>query len=569
MKQVITTFILAAMTGISGCQTMDNLSATASTVGATLGNMVKGETQTQFDGKFIDDRVIKEQEMLAGMKPKAMKDYQLKQAERENHPGARKVHLAKDKDLERYLQNIADKLVAGWPGQQKTITVKLSGSLSYPPQVEKNGTILIPLGAIKNSDSEDELAFLIGHEISHIFLDHFQRVESVKATKELVNDARDLGVAAYAIEDFHMVDNPGSDYKKLTYSPTQKNITNQAKVRFYSGVLKSTTELIFDTSWQRGQEDEADLLGADLAEKAGYSLRATKEVLERLHNYTEKNKLANDRMAKGIQATLESALTLDADKMGEAVTQVGSELADGLISTVSDSLTSSYHDALEREEMLTEYVDREHKAALARRITKKQRQKIKAIKAKKGFVNTIEGLELLHEAQARLAIDEIDTARTLLKSASKKLDRSFAPLNKVWFDYYQARGQHRLAKRELSRVDWSMASYEFRVDAIKFFTRQNEFNDVLNLSADLIEHPDYAKTVYVDNVIATYNSGEQELAKQKLNDCSDVMGSFASECVSLVNALNGKKANMPTMAAKKPSTGISFSDLFNGLKNKN
>lgn len=74
--------------------------------------------------------------------------------------------------INEYLNGIKDKLLAENPDLQNQIHVHLKKSASVNAVSYPNGLVLINMGLVAQLESEDELAFVIGHEITHIAEQH-------------------------------------------------------------------------------------------------------------------------------------------------------------------------------------------------------------------------------------------------------------------------------------------------------------------------------------------------------------------------------------------------------------
>lgn len=132
------------------------------------------------------------------------------------------------------------------------------------------GHILISRGMLKSAKTEDELAAIIAHEISHIQLEH-----SIKAIKKntRVQNAGIIATVALAI----IAQQQGSSNEDI------KDIME-------SGALLTSfsTELI-NTGYSKKSEYMADEMAIYLLEKTGYNPNSMKTMLENLKNNKSKN----------------------------------------------------------------------------------------------------------------------------------------------------------------------------------------------------------------------------------------------------------------------------------------
>ena len=132
------------------------------------------------------------------------------------------------------------------------------------------GHILISRGMLKSANSEDELAAIIAHEISHIQLEH-----SIKAIKKntRTQNAGIIATTALAI----IAQQQGSSKEDI------KDIME-------SGALLTSfsTELI-NTGYSKNSEYKADEMAINLLQKTGYNPNSMITMLENLKNNKSKN----------------------------------------------------------------------------------------------------------------------------------------------------------------------------------------------------------------------------------------------------------------------------------------
>ena len=126
------------------------------------------------------------------------------------------------------------------------------------------GHILISRGMLKSANSEDELAAIIAHEISHIQLEH-----SIKAIKK---NTRTQNAGKFATMTYAYL-------KSLQGNKSEQDI-NLIK---QSGVLITSisTELI-NTGYSKNSEYNADKMAIYLLEKTGYNPNSMITMLENL-----------------------------------------------------------------------------------------------------------------------------------------------------------------------------------------------------------------------------------------------------------------------------------------------
>lgn len=80
-----------------------------------------------------------------------------------------------DDTVTRMLNNVADKLLVNAPRLRSSISIYTLRSTSMNAFATPDGMIFVNMGLIARLESEDELAFVLSHEIAHVFKQHSLR----------------------------------------------------------------------------------------------------------------------------------------------------------------------------------------------------------------------------------------------------------------------------------------------------------------------------------------------------------------------------------------------------------
>ena len=121
-----------------------------------------------------------------------------------------------------------------------------------------DGTIIITIGLLEQLENEDELAFVLGHEVSHYIYRH--------------HDSDWLKKSQY-----YMVLNGAAVDSVAQAAPFAMGAFNSGNVARGLDVAQHISKLsanVLAPQMERGQEDAADALGFDLMVKAGYDPEA-------------------------------------------------------------------------------------------------------------------------------------------------------------------------------------------------------------------------------------------------------------------------------------------------------
>lgn len=92
-------------------------------------------------------------------------------------------------ELNRYIDNIADQLLAQYPDLRKEIDIYILEVPEVNAYSLKNGTILINMGLLAQVTNEAELAFVIAHEVAHYSEQHSVLKDKNKSkSQDYIND---------------------------------------------------------------------------------------------------------------------------------------------------------------------------------------------------------------------------------------------------------------------------------------------------------------------------------------------------------------------------------------------
>jgi predicted Zn-dependent protease len=158
-----------------------------------------------------------------------------------------------------YANRILDKLKATTPLQQVPGQVIVVSNEQLDAYSTADGNIFISAGYLRSLNSEDQLAALLAHELSHILLRH--------------HDTNAIGKAQKQISTWTTT---GMVLRNSLDKATAGGVTNQLSAAQNDTLLKmelliKLNDVALGPAWGRRQEAEADRLGMDLLVKAGYS----------------------------------------------------------------------------------------------------------------------------------------------------------------------------------------------------------------------------------------------------------------------------------------------------------
>lgn len=165
-------------------------------------------------------------------------------------------------ETEAKVAELLSRIEANWPyAKDQPVQVHILGVDNYNAYALPDGSIIVGFGLLDMAQSDDEVAFILAHELGHIRLNHFEKAEAPQASGgQLSKAATVLAVGAAvgaATGGFGGMDAASLDAaRRATAANDLLNFMNNTMV---------------SPDHSREKEDEADALGFDLANLAPYA----------------------------------------------------------------------------------------------------------------------------------------------------------------------------------------------------------------------------------------------------------------------------------------------------------
>lgn len=258
---------------------------------------------------------------------------------------AKSIGEAPIDDLEQYAQGVLDKIIAVAPAGAPQAEIVLIGNSGPGAHAAREGVVFLYHSAFEYLRSEDELAFLIAHEYSHVLMQHTPE-NLFSVLRPYLLTAADMALG---------------------------NASDQSDLLRKAGQMYGSDLILRDLllpNWDRSQERVADYLGLDLMVKAGYQPKGAS-------GYFEVAKEAEDKFGASYQVTrnqLELFLQAQFQPKGQdnaLFNQFISELGNA-VNTVQKELAAKHDDAAERAEEIFAYGMREYMPERASRMIHKE-----------------------------------------------------------------------------------------------------------------------------------------------------------------------------------------------------
>ncbi|MCJ2377880.1 M48 family metallopeptidase [Vibrio sp. ZSDZ34] len=516
----------------------------------SINNLV-GSKYESFEGKYID------QHLLETNAPETNSPETNTSASKE-FQNIVNTRAAADKDLianpyvDKYLKDILTKLLEQWEQPlNKDISIMVSSDRSYSAHATPN-TIVITQGVLADAESEDEVAFIIAHELSHILLEHNETNEYFAKQSALVSKTANIAMGAALINDMKTEKNAGG-YK----ISAQNKSSNKSMIQdsYKAGlIINRLSRDVISSSMSRSDEDEADLLGMDLLVKAGYSPRAFSPVLERLdssHQYTTEQ-------LKEKKAEFQSFVTLASDagkhlQSDNKWSSLGYLVANEAGTQLLQSFSARHASPMDRKKDMSAYIKREYREERRRTFSSDEFEKV--VKSGKG--NQIQqNYWYASEAFKALEFGDIKTAEKLARKSVSGPTKNHAYPRLAFYSVRKMQNLDSKALQNLALIQsWDYASIQTFTLAAQSYREQNKPQNSLKLLAKG-EQVIGTQVPFLSEYIAAHKAlGNDSEVSELLAKCKSLSESnIVAQCHS--------SAGVP-LPQSKSSNGLM--DSFNSL----
>lgn len=356
--------------------------------------------------------------------------------------------------MQAWLDAVVARLGKGWPGELPPMKVRLIDSYAFGPYADNQGNLMVPLGMLDNVESEDEVAAMLGHEMSHVLLHHHDRLAAFKEQKAMVTTmASTVMLGAYAAGT--KLDRHSDDVKFVSKNPAHLQKV-MGKTVLYSALINTFSDNVWSTAWGRTQEDQADLLGTDLMIRAGYAPRAASHSLQRLNDFQGQQAPLLDSFLSERKSNLQAALgQLDLNGVTQEINVwVSQGVTTGLLAT-SQYLTRSHLSPLDRDMELRTYLQREYRTERRGKVNRDAWSRIRNLPA---VVASLQGYKDAYAASAALEQHKPREAEAFIRRALASPVKDQPGIRRNAFAVHLELGNPRDAEKDLQAIrDWTLA----------------------------------------------------------------------------------------------------------------
>lgn len=308
----------------------------------------------QFKGKFFDTDAVKNAHANEAATEATMRGF----GENGHSLGAIDWDAIPTPVLKAYGNRIMDKLLAAWDGPHPKMHLWITADPGLSAESTGTGDLFIARGWFDQVDSEDEIAAIIAHEVSHVLLNHFGRDEANEDRNRAVGSAAGVATTAFALSSLRV---QGTGTSAVVTQDSTKVHNQVRKALLLKFAVDEFSSYTLNAPWARAQENEADLLGTDLMYRAKYNTEAMKSALERLKSYETAAAQQIDQITSQYDDTIKNDLAHgDMNDLKSTFQEIAGNLALQKGEDLRSRLTRNHPDTQSRIDDIKQYIGREY-----------------------------------------------------------------------------------------------------------------------------------------------------------------------------------------------------------------
>ncbi|MBV8799587.1 MAG: M48 family metalloprotease [Alphaproteobacteria bacterium] len=407
--------------------------------------------------------------------------------------------------------------------------VRVLAAPEFTGECTPDGTLIVTVGLLEGIENEDELAFVIGHEVAHAIYRH----EAKNWTKKSQYYAVVSGTASDAVARSQALTAAGF---AIPYVGGALNLAVH---------LRKLSDNVLMPQMERGQEDAADALGFDLMVKAGYNPEAALAVMDKLAQQEAEAAVAAEQAKAAAKKSSNTAngVNIGMQVLGVALSGGTNALAWANLAVAGfgaavDSMAedaTSHHPAKQREELLSTYAYREYRAAPIANVTALPWSPESASPLKAGLTPLLAHYTSAENAAAYVADASQGTAggtRAYIAASTASPTADHAYTEFVAAEYYQLEKRPALSQIALIRaVHGPEPSWEVYSRLSDIYIAHNKYAKAQALMDEAARRFDNSPVVLPKRIEVLRGNGREAEAKALIAECAKYeIGELTDAC---------------------------------------
>jgi hypothetical protein len=379
---------------------------------------------------------------------------------------------------------------------------------SFTATATPGNDIMLPVAVLRQVDTEEELAFVLAHELAHILRRDLQRTEAMAEQDRLGEISRRLSEVAL---DF------GTEIAVTQARDPETARRLQILKRQIKASLRSLQLLIeggVAPQWTRAQERTADITAIELLHKANYDPLPAQGVFDHLGAEREQRRQQVREHIQRVERLLQELSALSSDTRFEAALKnAGISVGGKLVGEIADAVSGGHDAPAERAKAFSEYLAETYPTEM--NVIGGQTERLEATLASPEVKPVLAKLQLARQAASKLAAAQepgVDAARReQLEASATRLARQaisgrgsdLGYTRMVFHEVREQTGHMRFAELNLTKIaDRTEIGPAPRIELAEFYADRGERSSALSV---------------VEGIAARYGSGVAYPLRYKVN----------------------------------------------------
>lgn len=354
-----------------------------------------------------------------------------------------------------YMHQIVDRELQNYPGARPVRGIYIDASPEPSAFSTPGGDIWVTLGLLSNLETESELAAVLAHEAGHIQLNHFASTDYFEAQRKTLTAG--AGAALVAVSASYSNFDVGRAGLRVTQTDRQAAATDSFYVVAGTWLVNQISDGVVATAWQRGQEEQADLVAADILAASGYDADGMTSVLAMLGAKLEQRAQLGKAIAERKEAMADKLAQTNPliaiQRLPEFVIVNSKDFAGGVAEDVWVELGANHPRPQDRQRWVAPYIASRYSDQQygPDEIVSDQDKLASAMAA--GLPARIkDGHYAANEARQHLAEGDLPAAKKAIDTALRSAASNSAHVRTVAYLVAKASGDEKAAFRHLTSV---------------------------------------------------------------------------------------------------------------------
>ena len=342
--------------------------------------------------------------------------------------------VANDK-LQKYVNEVMQEVMDAAGYSDLPVQVHILATPEFRAAAYPDGSIYVSIGMLWDLKYEDELAFLLSHELSHVLLRHYE-------SDWLEDFENKVFVSANLLGSF--ADKFGELTGKTEAAEKIRKVSRIAKIAY------EVTDNALSPAWTREQEASADEMGVDLMIKAGFDGSAVDLVMDLFDDEEKRRKAAYAEARRQAELAAQEDASKETNVWNAAMSVFGNGLG-WAVKDLKNEFGNNYYQIDKRRLAVIQHFEKKYPNYSPERDSKLLPWRLNEDEFLKSdqVAIVLDHYEKAYKASKEMELGNFEKAEILLREAIKAPTKRDAFVRYVFYQLRSEQKQERYADLNL------------------------------------------------------------------------------------------------------------------------